>query len=179
MAGDRGQAYVKSLGAETVPQSYFVKAKPPAPSEHGTVGAVALDRCGHIAAATSTGGYDAKIPGRVGDSPLVGAGVFADDKVGGFSASGHGEYFIRLSVAKDVADRIDYGKQTLSTAIAADIHQRLAPYKDADGALIGIDKNGNVAMDWNRVGLFRGYATDREPPVVAEYAGPKTSRPRH
>ena len=180
MVGDRGETYVKSLGAATVPDDYFIKAKrtPARAPEHGTVGAVALDRCGHIAAATSTGGYDAKIPGRVGDSPIVGAGVYADDAVGGFSATGHGEYFIRLSVAKDVADRIHYGHQSLAEAMRTDIHDRLGVYKDADGALIGIDRNGDVAMDWNAVGLFRGYATDAEAPTVAEYAGPRQSRPR-
>ena len=186
MVGDRGEAYVKSLGTEMVDGSYFIKAKPAASpttasspaGEHGTVGAVALDRCGHIAAATSTGGYDAKIPGRVGDSPIVGAGVYADDAVGGFSATGHGEYFIRLSVAKDVADRMRYGHQSLAAAMKADIHGRLGAYKDADGALIGIDTRGHVAMDWNSVGMFRGYATDAEAPVVAEYGGPKQSRPR-
>ncbi len=177
LVGDRGEAYVKSLGAEMVPESYFIKSISAQP-EHGTVGAVALDRCGDIAAATSTGGYDAKIPGRVGDSPIVGAGVYADDAVGGFSATGHGEYFIRLSVAKDVADRMRYAHQPLAAAMKADIHERLGAYKDADGALIGIDKNGNVAMDWNDVGMFRGYATDLEAPVVAEYAGPTSSRPR-
>lgn len=191
LVGDRGETYVKSLGADTVSDSYFLKSKPMdhaatgAPDntamgtpDHGTVGAVALDRCGHIAAATSTGGYDAKIPGRVGDSPIVGAGVYADDAVGGFSATGHGEYFIRLSVAKDVADRMRYGRQTLAAAMKADIHDRLGAYKDADGALIGLDARGNVAMDWNAVGLFRGYATDAEAPLVAEYAGAKASKPR-
>ena len=179
MVGDRGEAFAKSLGAESVLDSYFIKdaaAKPPAP-EHGTVGAVALDRCGHIAAATSTGGYDAKVPGRVGDTPLVGAGTYADNMVG-LSASGHGEYFIRLSVAKDVADRMRYGRQSLAAAMKADIHGRLAAFNDADGALIGVDRFGNVAMDWNRLGLYRGYATDGEAPVVADYAGPKQSRPR-
>src|SRR4051812_37912186 len=179
MVGDRGEAFVKQLGAEAVPNSYFIKtvpAKVVAP-EHGTVGAVALDRCGHIAAATSTGGYDAKVPGRVGDSPIVGAGTYADDLVG-LSATGHGEYFIRLSVAKDVADRMRYAHQPLADAMKGDIHDRLGAYKDADGALIGVDRDGNVAMDWNAVGLFRGYATDAEAPIAAEYAGPKQSRPR-
>jgi beta-aspartyl-peptidase (threonine type) len=183
LVGDRGEAYVKSLGAETVPDSYFLKSKPvdhagAGAPDHGTVGAVALDRCGHIAAATSTGGYDAKIPGRVGDSPIVGAGVYADDAVGGFSATGHGEYFIRLSVAKDVADRMRYAGQSLAAAMKADIHDRLGAYKDADGALIGLDARGNVAMDWNAVGLFRGYATDAEAPIIAEYDGAKVSKPR-
>lgn len=177
MVGDRGEAYVRSLGAETVPNSYFIRTIETAP-EHGTVGAVALDRCGHIAAATSTGGYDAKIPGRVGDSPIIGAGVYADDEVGGFSATGHGEYFLRFSIAKDVADRMKYMHQPISDAVHANVHDRLGVYKDADGALIGLDRNGNVTMDWNAVGLFRGYATDKDPPSVAEYEGVKASRAR-
>lgn len=175
--GDRGEAAVKKLGAETVAPDYFLRNKSGgAVAEHGTVGAVALDRCGHIAAATSTGGYDAKIPGRVGDSPIVGAGVYADDRVAGFSATGHGEYFIRFSIAKDVADRMAYAHQSMDEAMRTDIKDRLGAFPDADGALIGIDSHGHVAMVWNSVGLFRGYATDAEAPVVAEYAGPSASR---
>ncbi len=177
MVGDRGQAYVESLGAQSVPPAYFKNTGQPGKVvDHGTVGAVALDRCGHIAAATSTGGYNAKIPGRVGDSPIVGAGVYADDRAAGFSATGHGEYFIRFSIAKDVADRMAYGGQSMKAAMKADIRDRLGPIKDGDGALIGIDRNGHVATIWNSVGLFRGFATDDEPPVVAEYAGPAESR---
>ena len=137
---------------------------------------MALDRCDHIAAATSTGGYDAKIPGRVGDSPIVGAGVYADDRVAGFSATGHGEYFIRFSIAKDVADRMAYGHQSIDEAMKADIKNELGAFGDADGALIGIDSHGHVSMIWNSVGLFRGYATDAEAPVVAEYEGSSASR---
>ncbi|MGH6889679.1 MAG: isoaspartyl peptidase/L-asparaginase family protein [Rhizomicrobium sp.] len=177
MVGDRGEASVKRLGAQSVPSSYFLRNREePAASEHGTVGAVALDRCGHIAAATSTGGYNAKIPGRVGDSPIVGAGVYADDHTAGFSSTGHGEYFIRFSIAKDVADRMAYAHQSMDEAMKADIKDRLGAFKDADGALIGIDSHGHVAMIWNSVGLFRGYATDSELPVVAEYQGPTDSR---
>jgi L-asparaginase / beta-aspartyl-peptidase len=179
-AGDRGEASVKNLGAETVPPEYFVNNKRPSrpEPEHGTVGAVALDRCGHIAAGTSTGGYNAKIPGRVGDSPIVGASTYADDAVGGFSTTGHGEYFIRFSISKDVADRMRYAGETMDAAMKENLQDRLAPFKDADGALIGIDARGHVAMQWNRVGLFRGYATDEEAPIVAEYAGPTASKPR-
>jgi beta-aspartyl-peptidase (threonine type) len=177
MVGDRGQAFVESVGAERVMPGYFRNnRKPGVVVDHGTVGAVALDRCGHIAAATSTGGYDAKIPGRVGDSPIVGAGVYADDKTAGFSATGHGEYFIRFSIAKDVADRMAYGGQSMKAAMAADLHDRLGPLKDGDGALIGIDRDGHIMTLWNSVGLFRAFATDEEAPVVAEYAGPAESR---
>ncbi|HEY2034600.1 MAG TPA: isoaspartyl peptidase/L-asparaginase [Rhizomicrobium sp.] len=180
LVGDRGQDYVKKMGAETVTADYFRNTDHPNPApehdkEHGTVGAVALDRCGHIAAATSTGGYDAKIPGRVGDSPIVGAGVYANDDVAGFSATGHGEYFIRFSISKDVADRIKYGGQSMHDAMKADLKGELMKFKDGDGALIGIDKAGHVEMMWNAVGMFRGYATDTEAPVVAEYDGPTAS----
>jgi beta-aspartyl-peptidase (threonine type) len=176
MVGDRGESHVKSLGAETVSPGYFRHNRVPSTAEHGTVGAVALDRCGHLAAATSTGGYNAKIPGRVGDSPIVGAGVYADDRTAGFSATGHGEYFIRFSISKDVADRMAYGHQSMDEAMNTDIKERLAAFKDADGALIGIDSRGHVAMVWNSAGLFGGYATNTEPPVVAQYAGPTESR---
>jgi isoaspartyl peptidase/L-asparaginase-like protein (Ntn-hydrolase superfamily) len=180
MVGDRGQAYVERLGATVVPKSYFIKTdkvERKAIPEHGTVGAVALDRCGHIAAATSTGGFDAKIPGRVGDSPLVGDGVYAADDAGGFSGTGHGEYYIRYNVSKDVADRMRYAHRSLDQAIKADIFDVLGPLK-VEGGLIGVDVHGNVGMYWNTVGMFRGYATDREAPVVAEYQGPTHSKPR-
>ncbi|HEX3430837.1 MAG TPA: isoaspartyl peptidase/L-asparaginase [Rhizomicrobium sp.] len=176
LVGDRGEAFVKKLGAETVAPDYFLHNAHTGAPEHGTVGAVALDRCGHIAAATSTGGYDAKIPGRVGDSPIVGAGVYAEDGVAGFSATGHGEYFIRFSIAKDVSDRMAYAHQPMDEAMRTDIKQKLGQFPDADGALIGIDAHGHVAMVWNSTGLFRGYATDTEAPVVAEYDGPSASR---
>jgi beta-aspartyl-peptidase (threonine type) len=185
MVGDRGQAYAVKLGAKQVPKSYFLKSgnverkaipEKPAP-EHGTVGAVALDRCGHIAAATSTGGFDAKVPGRVGDSPLVGDGVYAADGVAGFSGTGHGEYYIRYNISKDVADKIHYAHQSLDTAMKADIDGLLGKQK-VEGGLIGIDAHGNVGMYWNTVGMFRGFATDREAPVVAEYAGPTHSKAR-
>jgi len=180
VVGDRGQAYAESLGAQTAPVYYFwntghpkaVPAKQPDAKtpEHGTVGAVALDRCGHLAAATSTGGFDAKVPGRVGDSPLVGDGVYAADDVAAFSGTGHGEYFIRYNVSKDAADRIRYARQPLAKAMKAEIFEVLKPLK-AEGGLIGIDAKGHVGMYFNTLGMFRGYATDKEEPVVAQYEG--------
>lgn len=181
VVGDRGQAYAESLGAQTAPVYYFpntghpkaVPAKQPEAKtpEHGTVGAVALDRCGHLAAATSTGGFDAKVPGRVGDSPLVGDGVYAADGVAAFSGTGHGEYFIRYNVSKDAADRIRYAHQPLAKAMKAEMFEVLKPLK-AEGGLIGIDAKGHVGMYFNSLGMFRGYATDKEEPVVAQEAGP-------
>jgi L-asparaginase / beta-aspartyl-peptidase len=181
MAGDRGQAYAETLGAVAAPASYFlntgkVTRKPQQMHDtHGTVGAVALDRCGHLAAATSTGGFAAKAPGRVGDSPLVGDGVYATDGVAALSGTGFGEYYIRYNIAKDIADRMRYGGQTLAAAMKADLFDVLKPLK-VEGGMIGVDAKGNVAMQWNSVGMFRGYATDREAPVVAEYDGPTASR---
>ena len=184
MVGDRGQDYAEKLGAEIVPESYFVNTgkvtrqpqEMPKP-EHGTVGAVALDRCGHLAAATSTGGFDAKVPGRVGDSPLVGDGVYAADGVAAFSGTGFGEYFIRFNIAKDAADRIRYARQPLGKAMHAVLFDVLKPLK-ADGGLSGVDAKGRVVMTFNSLGMFRGYATDSEAPVVAQYEGPAASKAR-
>jgi beta-aspartyl-peptidase (threonine type) len=172
VVGDRGQAYVQSLGAAMVTPDYFIntgKAKLE-PKPHGTVGAVALDRCGHLAAATSTGGFDAKVPGRVGDSPLVGDGVYAADGVAAFSSTGHGEFFIRFNAAKDAADRIQYAKTPLKKAMKIELFDVLKK-AGAEGGMIGIDAKGNVALNYNSVGMLRGYATDREEPVVAQYDG--------
>ena len=185
MAGDRGQAYAEKLGAQMVPDSYFDNAgrvtRPPQQAmpgpAHGTVGAVALDRCGHLAAATSTGGFEAKVPGRVGDSPLVGDGVYAADGVAAFSATGYGEFFIRYNVTKDAADRMAYAHHTLKNAINAELFSVLKP-AGAEGGLIGIDAKGNVGMYFNSLGMFRGYATDIEAPVVAQYDGPTASAKR-
>jgi beta-aspartyl-peptidase (threonine type) len=179
VVGDRGQDYAVSLGAETVTPDFFSntghpKSSTPAAPEHGTVGAVALDRCGHLAAATSTGGFDAKVPGRVGDSPLVGDGVYAADGVAAFSGTGHGEYFIRFNVAKDAADRIRYAHQPLATAMTAELFKVLKPL-GAEGGMIGIDAKGHIGMFFNSLGMFRGYATNREPPVVAKYEGATAS----
>jgi beta-aspartyl-peptidase (threonine type) len=178
--GDRGEESVKRLGAESAPPDYFIRNAPAlrdAPS-HGTVGAVALDRCGNIAAATSTGGYTGKRPGRVGDSPIIGASTYADNAVGGFSTTGKGEYFIRFSISKDVADRMRYAGMTIHAAMSAAFREALAPHADADGGMIGIDTEGDVAMHWNRAGMFRGYATELEAPVVWQHAGPEASKPR-
>jgi L-asparaginase / beta-aspartyl-peptidase len=178
VVGDRGQDYAVKLGAETAPADYFrntgkvtrperpMRGKP----EHGTVGAVALDRCGHLAAATSTGGFDAKVPGRVGDSPIVGAGVYAADGVAAFSSTGHGEFFIRFSAAKDAADRVRYAHRPIAKAMKEELFDVLKR-AGAEGGMIGIDAHGNVAMNFNALGMFRGFATDRVFPTLAQYEG--------
>jgi L-asparaginase / beta-aspartyl-peptidase len=180
VVGDRGQDYVLGLGAVRVTPDYFnntgkPKLEPVSEKPHGTVGAVALDRCGHLAAATSTGGFDAKVPGRVGDSPIVGAGVYAADGVAAFSGTGHGEFFIRFNAAKDAADRIAYAHTPLATAMQQELFDVLKPV-GAEGGMIGIDAKGNVALDYNSLGMLRGFATDRSEPAVAQYEGTKGTK---
>jgi isoaspartyl peptidase/L-asparaginase-like protein (Ntn-hydrolase superfamily) len=120
---------------------------------HGTVGAVALDREGNLAAATSTGGYTGKLPGRVGDSPLVGAGTYADNRACAVSGTGLGEAFIRALVAYDVAARMRYRSASLSAAARAALANvaRLG----GDGGLVAVDRRGNLAMPFNSGGMYR------------------------
>lgn len=122
----------------------------------GTVGAVALDRAGHLAAATSTGGLTGKLPGRVGDSPIIGAGTYAEDGVCAVSCTGHGEFFIRHSVAYDVAARIKYSKASLKAATEAIVLQKLAKL-DARGGLISVDSQGNISTPFNSDGMYRAW----------------------
>lgn len=121
----------------------------------GTVGCVVMDKDGNLAAATSTGGTLAKRWGRVGDSPIVGAGTIADNRSCAISCTGIGEYFIRNSIAHDVSSRMLYGKQTLKVAAQAAVHEILP----ADsGGLIGLDQAGNIVMEFNTPGMSRGAA---------------------
>lgn len=120
----------------------------------GTVGCVALDKNGNLAAGTSTGGMTNKKYGRVGDSPIIGAGTYADNNVCAVSATGHGEYFIRNVVAYDIAARVKYLNESLESA-ASDVIGHLKEL-DANGGVISLDKNGNVAMPFNTTGMFRG-----------------------
>ncbi|UEM02477.1 isoaspartyl peptidase/L-asparaginase [Skermanella rosea] len=125
--------------------------------KHGTVGAVALDGDGHLAAATSTGGMTAKAAGRVGDSPVFGAGTWADDRTCAVSATGHGELFIRHAVAHEIDARMRWGGQPLATA-AESIIAEIAPL-GGSGGLIAVDARGNVALPFNSSGMYRGVAS--------------------
>jgi len=129
----------------------------------GTVGAVALDRAGNLAAATSTGGMTNKCPGRIGDSPLIGAGTYADNRSAAVSCTGHGEAFIRSSAAHDVCARMAYGGLNLQQAAHALIHQAL-PAIDGSGGLIALDRSGQVAMPFNTEGMYRGFARAGQAP---------------
>jgi len=125
----------------------------------GTVGAVALDASGHLAAATSTGGLTNKRPGRVGDSPIIGAGTYADDATCAVSGTGTGELFIRAVVAHDVAARMRYGGQTLAEAARAVVMDTLPRLGGAgSGGLIAVDARGGLVMPFNSEGMYRGCA---------------------
>ncbi|MBW9352235.1 beta-aspartyl-peptidase [Citrobacter sp. EC_71] len=127
----------------------------------GTVGAVALDMFGNLAAATSTGGMTNKLPGRVGDSPLVGAGCYANNANVAVSCTGTGEVFIRALAAYDIAALMDYGGLSLSEACERVVMEKL-PALGGSGGLIAIDHEGNVALPFNSEGMYRawGYAGD-------------------
>ena len=134
----------------------------------GTVGAVALDAHGHLAAATSTGGMTNKRPGRVGDSPLIGAGTYADDRTAAVSCTGHGESFIRTAAAHDVCARMAYGGQPLAAAADAVVHGALAAI-GGSGGLIAVDRHGNVCLPFNTEGMYRGVARAGQAPETLIY----------
>lgn len=125
-------------------------------SKYGTVGAVALDQAGHLAAATSTGGMTNKRYGRVGDAPIIGAGTYANDAICAISCTGWGEYFIRLVMAKSVSDRMEFGNWSLLQA-ADDMILKKLPALGGDGGLIGVDKDGNIVMPFCTEGMYRGF----------------------
>ena len=121
----------------------------------GTVGAVALDAHGHIAAATSTGGMTNKRWGRVGDAPIIGAGTWADDRCG-VSATGWGEFFIRNAVAHDICARVAYRGDSLADA-AGHVIGEVIPAQGGDGGVIALDAQGNIALPFNTPGMYRGW----------------------
>jgi beta-aspartyl-peptidase (threonine type) len=135
----------------------------------GTVGAVALDANGDLAAATSTGGMTGKRWGRVGDSPIIGAGTYAKDGLCAVSATGSGEYFIRESAARQVCDRIAWDGETLADAAQATI--KAVGAIGGDGGLIAMGADGHPAFAINDLGMYRGQASDTIAPQTAIYAG--------
>lgn len=133
---------------------------------YGTVGAVAVDLHGHVAAATSTGGMVNKRPGRVGDSPILGAGTWATDAACAVSGTGHGEPFVRLGVGSRVASWMELGGLSLVQAGDRVVHEEL-PRLEGTGGLIAVDVHGNVASPFNTAGMFRGVARQGEEPTTA------------
>ena len=125
------------------------------PPQYGTVGAVARDRRGHLAAATSTGGMTGKAPGRVGDTPIIGAGTYADNATCAVSATGHGEFFIRHGAAFAIAARLRHAGQTLRQAARTVIDELAAA--GGSGGLVAVDRAGALALPFNTVGMYRGF----------------------
>lgn len=125
------------------------------PSPQGTVGAVAFDKQGNLAAATSTGGMTNKRPGRVGDSPIIGAGTYAKNGVCAVSCTGYGEYFIRTVAAYAIVSSVEYRGLTLEQATRELLHEKIAKL-GGDGGIIAIDASGKIVMDFNSQGMFRG-----------------------
>ncbi|GAB1404411.1 isoaspartyl peptidase/L-asparaginase [Lentimicrobium sp.] len=173
LAGRGAEDFALRQGLDIVDPSYFytdeswqeylnVKERMEREGRKGTVGAVALDKAGNLAAATSTGGMVFKKYGRIGDSPIIGAGTYADNKSCAVSCTGHGEYFIRNVVAYDVAARMLYLGESLKQASDYIVNNKLAA-QNAAGGLIAVDKDGNIAMPFNTPGMFRGYVTEGKP----------------
>jgi len=143
-------------------------ASEPAAVYFGTVGAVALDKDGNLAAGTSTGGIRNKLPGRLGDSPIIGAGTYADNGTCAVSCTGHGEFFIRHVVAHDLAARIRYKKESIAEA-ADEVFKGLPKVAGGIGGLIALDRQGNFSMHFDTIGMPRGYATAEGKLQVAIY----------
>ena len=182
MAGDGAEAFAKEQGGiEFVPQRYFYterswkalqdalaaeKKAAAAESHHGTVGAVALDQHGNLAAGTSTGGLTNKRFGRIGDSPIIGAGTYANNRSCAISSTGIGEYWIRYTVAHDICARVEYRNMPIQAAADSIVIETLKPV-GGEGGVIGLDAHGNVAMSFNVTGMGRGYVgADGKPAIM-------------
>lgn len=134
----------------------------------GTVGAVALDQHGNLAAGTSTGGMTMKMHGRVGDSPIIGAGTYANNESCAVSATGHGEFFIRATVARNICALMEYAGLSLKDAADRVVMKDLVNM-GGDGGIIAVDKNGNMVMTFNTAGMFRGNVSSLQDASVAIY----------
>ncbi len=190
MDGEGAEAFAKENGVQVLPdQKYFftqerwealqkVKAAEKSggggkkyiitdQDRHGTVGAVALDQNGNLAAATSTGGTTNKRAGRVGDSPVIGAGTYANNATCAVSATGDGEYFVRATVAHDVSALMEYRGMSLTEA-AQSVLDKVAKL-GGSGGLIAIDRQGNIALPFNTSGMYRGYVDPNGKFVVEIY----------
>ncbi len=187
LGGPDADSFAEAAGLDMVEQAYFtterrVKAlqslkqrglsgtlKSASEAEkHGTIGAVALDADGHLAAATSTGGYNNKPEGRIGDSPIIGAGTYARDGVCAVSGTGAGEFFIRHAVAHEIVSRVAYLGETVAAAAEHVVLDELAGHGVGAG-VVAIDARGNVAAPYNTDGMFRGWITGEGALFVATH----------
>ncbi|MBN8886484.1 MAG: isoaspartyl peptidase/L-asparaginase [Rudaea sp.] len=187
LLADGAEAFAQSIGMQLVDPKYFYtearwkalqqaleeeKAKTAEPGKtphHGTVGAVALDAKGNLAAGTSTGGMTNKRWGRVGDSPIIGAGTYADARCA-VSATGWGEFYIRATAARDICARVEFRGDSLKKA-ADEVVLGVIPKLGGDGGVIALDKDGNIAMPFNTDGMFRGWVDSDGKTHVAIYSG--------
>jgi beta-aspartyl-peptidase (threonine type) len=151
--------------APATPQALLEQVPHPFTHRFGTVGAVARDSKGHLAAATSTGGMQGKLPGRVGDSPLIGAGTYASDRSCAVSGTGVGEYFIRLTLAREVCTLVEEGK-TAQAAADQMIHQELPALKGGEGGVIVLSKSGPPVWSNNTLGIFHAQQVEGSEPKV-------------
>lgn len=189
MTSEGAETFAKSRGVEMADSSYFyterrynqlLKFKKRESNQQGkimdieynykfgTVGAVALDKNGNIVAGTSTGGMTNKKYGRVGDSPIIGAGTYANNKTCGISATGHGEYFIRSVLAYDISALMEYKGLTIREAADKVIHEKLVEL-GGEGGVIGLDARGNIMMSFNSNGMLRGYIKQQDNPQIFIY----------
>ena len=178
LVGDGAEAFAQSVGVPLVDPSYFrteerwqqlqqalqaeaakQEASLPSAFRHGTVGAVALDAQGRLAAATSTGGMTNKRWGRIGDAPVIGAGTYADARCA-VSATGWGEFYIRTVAAHSICARVAWKKESVAAAAQAVVMDDV-PALGGDGGVIALDARGNFAMPFNTEGMFRGWV-DRD-----------------
>jgi beta-aspartyl-peptidase (threonine type) len=187
LSGKGADDFAKKMGLKPVEPTYFItparleawkKWKSATPSgvkeapfekeKHGTVGAVALDQKGNLAAATSTGGMMGKMTGRIGDSPIIGAGTYANNNTCAVSATGQGEYFMRNVVAYDLSALMEYRGMPIEEAGKIIIMEKIAN-QNAAGGLIAIDKEGNIAMPFNTNAMYRGFEKSTGEKEVAIY----------
>jgi len=149
---------LKALHKDSIKSKSFLKQPGNVDYKYGTVGCVALDMYGNLAAGTSTGGMTNKKFGRIGDSPIIGAGTYANNSTCAISCTGYGEYFMRLVLAKAVSDRIELAHETLQQAADEMIMHQLTQL-GGEGGLIAVDNSGNFTMSFNSAGMYRGYVT--------------------
>ncbi|MDG1824004.1 MAG: isoaspartyl peptidase/L-asparaginase [Flavobacteriaceae bacterium] len=175
LIGKGAEEFAVTYGLDTVPQSYFyneyrylehLEGLSEEKRKFGTVGAVAIDRNGNIAAGTSTGGMNNKRFGRVGDVPVIGAGTYAENGIGGLSATGHGEYFIRNVATYDIAAQVKYGNETLDEAGYNTLMKKLKS-QGGDGGVIGLDRQGGVVIHFNTPAMPHGYINSKGETVVS------------
>ncbi len=174
LSGKGAEDFAEHQGVTLVDSSYFFtqrrwdshlkgleEEKSSAADKHGTVGAVALDIHGNLAAATSTGGMTNKRWNRIGDTPVIGAGTYANNQTCAVSSTGHGEYFIRWAVAHDISAMMEYKNVSLEEAATFVIMEKLAK-AGGEGGIIGVDRHGNLTMTFNSEGMYRGYTKPGE-----------------